>query len=65
VTVQELVDWLEGILDPDGVEGVDPDATVRVMLREPSGEAFLRIESMSGDMLLQLLDPVPVRERQG
>jgi len=56
VTVQELIDWLEGAKDPDGVEGVDPNAPVKVALT-PDGGTSLSIPTMAGETLLLPLEP--------
>jgi hypothetical protein len=61
MTAQELLDWLEGVLDPDGLGGVDPNAAVRVALDQPSGKVSLSIETMSGERLLLTLDPEPIQ----
>jgi hypothetical protein len=52
MTVQELMDWLEGVCDPDGVDDVDPDATVQVAVVEPGGHAKLLLETMGGETLM-------------
>jgi hypothetical protein len=43
------------------VQGVDPEARVRVALTEASGQASLYIETMAGETLLLPLDPEPLR----
>lgn len=55
VTVQELIDWLEGVKDPDGVAGVDPNEVVFVAM-QPEGQASLSISTMSGEVLMLPLD---------
>jgi hypothetical protein len=47
MTVQELIDWREGAKDPDGVEGVDPNAPVKIALM-PEGRTSLSVPTMAG-----------------